>query len=89
LSIRKFGSPSVAAHGVTFEASRNVFKDTMALDWFDESEDYGEDRYAITGMSEGRLLFVAYTMRGDAIRVTSARLTEPHERRRYHEENDA
>lgn len=80
---------NVAAHGVTFEASRDVFNDPMALDWFDESEDYGEDRYAIIGMSEGRLLFVAYTTRGAAIRVISARLTEPHERRRYHEENDA
>jgi uncharacterized DUF497 family protein len=45
---------NVAAHGVTFEASRNVFKDPIALDWFDESEDYGEDRYAIIGTSEGR-----------------------------------
>ena len=80
---------NVAAHGVTFEASRNVFKDPFALDWLDESEDYGEDRYAIIGMVERRLLFVAYTMRGEAIRIISARLTEPHERRRYHEENDA
>ena len=80
---------NVAAHGVTFESSRNVFKDPFALEWLDESEDYGEDRYAIIGMVERRLLFVAYTMRGEAIRIISARLTEPHERRRYHEENDA
>ena len=75
-----------ARHGVAFEAAREAFKDPLALDWLDESEAYGEDRFALIGMSEGRLLFVAYTMRGDAIRIVSARLAEPFERRRYHEE---
>jgi uncharacterized DUF497 family protein len=37
----------------------------------------------------GRLLFVAYAMRGHAIRIISARLAEPFERRRYHGENKA
>ncbi len=76
-----------ARHGVTFEAACEVFNDPFALDWLDESEDYGEDRFAVIGMSEGRLLFVAYTMRGDSIRIVSARLAEPFERKRYHEEN--
>ena len=80
---------NIAHHGVTFEAARNVFEDPFALDWLDESEDYGEDRFAIIGVSEGRLLFVAYAMRGEAIRIISARLAEPFERRRYHEENKA
>jgi len=73
-------------HGVAFEAAREAFKDPSALDWLDESEVYGEHRFALIGMSEGHLLFVAYTMRGDAIRIVSARLAEPFERRRYHEE---
>ncbi|MGA2791979.1 MAG: BrnT family toxin [Roseiarcus sp.] len=80
---------NIADHGVTFEAARKVFKDPFALDWFDESEDYGEDRFAIIGVSDRRLLFVAYAMRGEAIRIISARLAEPFERRRYHEENNA
>jgi len=79
---------NIVDHRVTFDAARNVFKDPLALDWLDESEDYGEDRYAIIGMSERRLLYVAYTMRGEAIRIISARLAEPQDRRRYHEEND-
>ena len=37
-------------------------------------------------MVEGRLLFVAYTMRGEKIRIITARKAEPYERRRYHEE---
>jgi hypothetical protein len=75
---------------VTFEAARMAFRDPFALDWLDQSEDYGEDRFALVGKSEGRLLcllFVAYTMRGESIRIISARLAEPFERKRYHEEN--
>ncbi len=78
---------NAADHGVTFEIARAVFKDPFAVDWLDESERYGEDRYSIIGLVEGRLLFVAYTMRGDAIRIISARGAEPYERRRYHEDD--
>jgi uncharacterized protein len=76
-----------ARHGVTFEAARDVFNDPFALDWIDDVQDAGEQRFATLGMVEGRLLFVAFAMRGDAIRIISARLAEPYERRRYHEEN--
>ncbi len=78
---------NVERHGVTFDAAREVFMDPFALDWLDASEDYGEDRFALIGMAEGRLLCVAYAMRGESIRMISARLAEPFERRRYHEEN--
>jgi uncharacterized DUF497 family protein len=64
-----------------------VFKDAFALDWLDERVPYGEDRYAIIGMAENRLLYVAYAKRGDTIRIISARGAEPYEKRRYHEEN--
>jgi uncharacterized protein len=63
---------NIAAHGVTLESARDVFRDPFALDRLDESEDYGEVRYAVIGMAEGRLLYVAYTTRGEAIRIISA-----------------
>jgi uncharacterized protein len=75
-----------AAHGVTFEAARDVFKDPFALEWLDDREPYGEDRYVILGLVDNRLLYVAYTLRGDTMRIISARGAEPHERRQYHEE---
>jgi uncharacterized protein len=78
-----------AKHGVTFEAARDVFDDPFALDWLDEGQDEGEPRFVTLGIVEGRLLFVVCTMRGDAIRIISARLAEPFERRRYHDENKA
>ena len=76
-----------AKHGVTFEAACDVFKDPFAIERADDPADHDEDRYAIVGMVEGRLLFVAYTMRGDVIRMISARGAEPHEQRQYHEDN--
>ena len=74
-------------HAVTFEMARNVFNDPFAIDELDERADYGEARFITTGMVEGHLLFVSYTMRGERIRIISARGAEPHEQRRYHEEN--
>ena len=76
-----------ADHGVTLEAARLVFDDPFALEWLDDREHYGEERYVVLGMADGQLLYVAYTMRGDAIRIISARGAEPNERRQYHEEN--
>ena len=80
-----------AAHGVTFEAGRDAFKDPFALEWLDERVPYGEDRYVTIGMVEDRLLYVAYTIRHyprrDKIRIISVRGAEPHERRRYHQED--
>ena len=76
-----------AVHGVTFEMARDVFKDPFAIEWLDDCEGYGEDRYVIIGMVDNHLLYVAYAMRGEAIRIISARGAEPHELRQYHEDN--
>ena len=76
-----------AAHGVRFEDAQDVFKDPFAIEQVDDREAYGEERFTIIGMVDNRLLLVAYTMRGENIRIISARAAEPHERRSYHEEN--
>lgn len=77
-----------AKHGVSFEAACMVFADPFAIERLDDRRDYGEERFVIIGMVDERLLFVAFTMRGDRIRIISARGAEPLERREYHEEND-
>ena len=79
---------NIVDHGVTFDAARDVFKDPFAVEQLDDRENYGEDRFTIIGMARGRLLFVAYTMRGESIRTISARGAEPHEHREYHERDD-
>ena len=72
---------------MNFEAATQVFKDPFATERLDDREDYGEDRYSILGMVDGRIIYVAYTLRNGTIRIISARGAEPQERRRYHEDN--
>jgi uncharacterized DUF497 family protein len=76
-----------AKHGVSFEAAREAFKDFFAVDRPDDRMDYGEERFTIIGMVEGRLLFVAYAIRNATIRIISARGAEPREQRQYHQDN--
>jgi uncharacterized protein len=76
-----------AKHGVHFKTARDVFRDPFAVEEIDDREDYGEDRFTIVGMGRERLLFVAYTMRGEAVRIISARGAEPNEERDYYEQN--
>ena len=78
---------NLRAHKVTFEAASGVFADAFAIQLDDRRENYGEDRYTITGMVRGRLLFVAYTYRENRIRIISARHAKPYEKRLYHEQN--
>ena len=76
-----------AKHGVGFAVARNIFNDVFAIERIDDRQDYGEERYVVIGNVEGRLLSVTYTMRGETIRIISARGASPHEQRQYHEEN--
>jgi uncharacterized protein len=78
---------NLATHGIIFEVARFAFDDAFAVERIDRRERYGEDRFILLGMVQGRLLAVAYTLRGERVRVISARYAEPRERRRYHEEN--
>jgi uncharacterized DUF497 family protein len=78
---------NLTKHGVSFEQARDAFDDPFAIDFIDDRVDYGEQRVILFGMVEGRLIVVAYTLRGDKVRIISAREAEPHERRKYHEEN--
>jgi uncharacterized DUF497 family protein len=78
---------NLASHGVSFEVARLAFDDPFGVAREDQRQDYGEDRYILLGMVQARLLAVAYTVRGVRVRIISARLAEPQERRRYHEQN--
>jgi uncharacterized protein len=70
-------------HGVRFEHAVAAFEDAFALDEFDDSEEYGEDRFILTGRAADRIVVVVYTERGEQIRVISAREATEHERRNY------
>lgn len=88
---RKKPEPIETNTGFSFEDARAAFEDPYALDGRDDREDYGEERFNLTGMANSRLLVVTYTQRIDEntgdeiIRIISARKAEPREARRYHE----
>lgn len=65
-----------------------MFKDPFAIEQADDRQNYGEERWTIIGMARDRLLFVAYTMKDEAIRMISARAAEPFEHREYHEQDN-
>ena len=76
-----------AKHGVRFELAKEVFNDPFAVEVQDDRQDYGEERFVILGMVEGRLFYVAYTERADAIRLISARRATKNEQETYLREN--
>jgi uncharacterized DUF497 family protein len=74
-------------YGVTFERARLVFADPFGVGEIDDREDYREDRFSLVGMVEGTLIFVAYTERGDRVRIISARQATKHEQDDYFQQN--
>jgi uncharacterized DUF497 family protein len=74
-------------HGVRFEEAIDVFKDAFAIEFEDNRNDYGEQRFIIIGRAHNRVLSVVYTPRHEEIRLISARVAEPFERRLYYDFN--
>jgi hypothetical protein len=74
-------------HGVSFEEAMEAFRDPNAVDEYDATHSDDEPRYALTGLSSRRLLFVVYTEKPGVIWLISARKAEGSKRKRYEEEN--
>ena len=75
-------------HGVSFELATTVFTDPFAIERIDDREDYGEERFVITGMAKGNiLLLVVYTERQGRIRIISARRATKREQDDYFWQN--
>lgn len=74
-------------HGVTFEEAATVLGDPLSITLDDPDHSESEPRFLLVGRAAtGRLLIVAITERGEAVRVISARLMTPRERRVYERE---
>jgi uncharacterized DUF497 family protein len=71
-------------HGVDFRTAAKVFLDPHVIE-FDDLDAAGKQRFNAIGLVEGRMLLVTYTIRGEVVRIMSARGEEPHEKRKYHE----
>ena len=69
-------------HGVEFLDAVTVFDDDRAITLVDEHPE--EKRYVSFGMdADGRVLAVCYQLRGDSIRIISARKATRRERAQY------
>jgi uncharacterized protein len=69
-------------HGIRFAEAVTVLEDEAALSMPDDSLD--EERFVVVGMdSLARILVMVYAVRGDRIRVISARKATPRERLQY------
>lgn len=75
-------------HGVSFEEAATVFGDPLHRTLADPRHSFGEFRFLTTGYtSAGRLVIVAHSQRGERVRIITARLAQPKERRFYESEN--
>ncbi len=71
-------------HAVDFHEAGTVFDDPLATTFPDSAHSVDELRYITIGLTaSGRILVVAHTDRGEAIRLISARPATPRERRFY------
>jgi uncharacterized DUF497 family protein len=77
---------NLSAHGLRFEPAREAFLDPLAR--YEDASPDQEARQACIGLTtEYRLLYVVHVIReGGVLRLISARLAEPAERRRYEDE---
>ena len=69
-------------HNVHFEDAAQIFLDGNRVTEIDYSHSDEEIRYVTIGRV-GKILFVVYTERGEAMRLISARKADKNERRKY------
>ena len=75
---------NLEVHEVSFEAAMEIWSDPL-LEREDDRKDYGEIRIIAYGVAQDRILTVVYTMRGERIRIISARRANRNERKAYHQ----
>lgn len=71
-------------HGIPFLEACQVFKkDARRLEQPDFSNDHDEERWDVLGRVEDTVLFVVFTLRGERVRLISARRATRNEQRHY------
>ena len=73
----------LAHRGFDFAYAIRAFLDDNRIVGRDRRWNYGEDRYRLLGVIEGRVFVVIYTTRGSAIRIISARKANGKEVQEY------
>ena len=73
--------------GVDF-ADIRAFDWNASIEWIDDSENYGEERFRALGPFQGRIYNVAYTERRGMTRIISFRKATRKEIKRYEKDKD-
>jgi uncharacterized DUF497 family protein len=74
---------NVRVHGIRFTTAEYIFDDPLRIRRHDDDSSDSEERYQTIGRA-GQVLFVVYTEEGDEdIRLITARVASPKERRIY------
>jgi len=71
---------NIAKHGIDFDEAAALFDGPRVEK---ESDQTGEKRWLTTGLLDGKLWTVVYTVRSDSIRIISIRRAGNNERREY------
>lgn len=74
-------------HKVSFEQAVVACRDPFAVQWIDERENYDEERSVLLGICGREVFYVAYTERGDNMRIISARRADKYEQDGYYRQN--
>jgi len=73
-------------HGVSFLEASSVFGDPLSLTIDDPDHSVGENRFITLGYTDRRrLVVVVHAVRAEVVRIISARLARPRERKAYEE----
>jgi hypothetical protein len=78
------GQTKSQKNGVYFDEAASVFYDPLSATFDDPDHSKGEQRLITVGVSsQGRLLVVAHTERGNAVRIVNARPATARERKKH------
>jgi uncharacterized protein len=70
-------------HGITFEEAQSVFEDPEKVGWLCSDPGDDEERFMVVGRLGWRIVSVVYAIRGNTLRLISARKASSYERRQY------
>jgi hypothetical protein len=80
----KKAASNLQKHGIDFADAVTVFDDFNAITI--EDPEHNEERFVTIAMDAyGRILVVVYSLRGEVVRVISARKATKYERKQYGE----
>ncbi len=83
----KKAAANLRVHGASFEDGARAFGDPFAIERIDDRRVYGEERFILLGLYGHEVLYVAYTERGDNIRIISVRRATKDEKDNYYRQN--